>query len=122
MIWTMGNILIFIVIFIVSLVLLAKYLNKFSLENYNYEPVVVSNILWMIVPYMFLIAGVISENNTSLNLGYLLSLISILIIIYNIHKRTSLFVAISSGIILFFSSVILVAVVSSLFSSNDNEN
>jgi len=118
----MENILIFIVLFIVVLVLLSKYLNKFSLENYNYEPVVFSNILWMIVPYMFLIAGVISENNTSLNLGYLLSLISILIIMYNIHKRTSLFVAISSGIILFFSSVILVAVVSSLFSSNDNEN
>jgi hypothetical protein len=76
----------------------------------------------MIVPYMFLIAGIISENNTSLNLGYVLSLISILIIIHTIHKRTSLFVAISSGVILFFSSVILVAIVSSLFSRNNDNN
>lgn len=118
----MENILIFIILFIVTLVLSAKYLNRYSFTNYSYEPIVFSNILLMIVPYMFLIAGVISENNTSLNLGYLLSLISILIIIYTIHKRTSLFVAISSGIILFFSSVILLAIVSSLFSSNNDNN
>ena len=118
----MENIFISIIIFIVALVLLSKQLNKYSLSQYNYEPIVLSNIAWMVVPYMFLIVGILSTNNTSLNLGYLLSLISILIITYNIHKRTSLLISISSSIILFFSSIILVAVISSLFSNDDEKN
>jgi len=118
----MENILLFIIIFIVALVLSGKYLNKYSLSKYNYEPIIFSNIAWMVVPYMFLIVGAISENNNSLNMGYLLSIISVFIIGYNINKKSSMLVAIGASIILFFSSIILVAVISSLFSSDDNNN
>jgi len=117
----MENILLFLIIFTVALVLSAKYLNKYSVLKYNYKPIVFSNIAWMVVPYLFLIVGVISENNNSLNIGYLLSIISVLIIGYNISKKSSFFIAIASSIILFFSSIILVAVISSLFSSNDKD-